>query len=171
MQFVQMTGVERDVLMASLARMVPFLRETLGSLTADEARIPGPEGAFSPVEHVWHLADLEREGFGLRIQRLQAEIEPHLPDFDGPKIARERNYRVRSLAAGLEAFELARAANLAALRSLGSDSWKRSGTQEGAGPVSLSDIPGFMQQHDRSHVAEIREWQRHQRDLGRRERG
>src|SRR5262245_37131631 len=114
MHYMRLDAAQRHELIGALAGMGAFLRERFGSLSAEDARSPGPGGAFSPVEQVWHLADLEREGFGLRISRLRDESHPHLPDFDGGTIARERDYRSRSLAEGLAAFEAARAANLRA---------------------------------------------------------
>jgi len=160
MEYMKLSEVQREELMAALAGMKNFLREAFGSLTREEMRTPGPGGAFSPVEQVWHLADLECEGFGLRIQRLQTETNPHLLDFDGARIARERNYRDRSLAEGVSAFEAAREANLRALETLSPEAWMRSGTQEGVGSVSLCDMPAFLRQHDQAHVAEIEEWKK-----------
>jgi len=160
MQYMKLTDVERQELMDSLAAMKTFLHQAFVLLTPDEAQVPGFGGAFSPVEQVWHLADLEREGFGLRIRRLQTEANPHLPHFDGAKIARERNYRSRSLPEGLHNFETAREANICTLKALSPESWVRSGTQDGVGIVSLCDMPAFMHQHDQAHIAEIQEWKR-----------
>jgi len=160
MQYMKLTEVQRDELMQSLGAMQAFLREAFATLSAEEARLPGPNGAFSPVEQVWHLADLEREGFALRIQRLQTESNPALSDFDGTTVARERDYKSLSLLAGLAAFEASRSANISLLQSLSPEAWSRSGTQEGVGPVSLCDMPTFLQQHDQAHIAEIHEWQR-----------
>src|SRR6266446_6388354 len=159
-QHVKFSAGEREELLRSLSAMPDYLYEQFDSLTAEDARLPGPGGAFSPVEQVWHLADLEREGFGLRIRRLRTESNPHLPDFDGTKAARERNYRSLSLAAGLRTFEAAREANIETLRALSPEAWVRSGTQDGVGTVSLCDMPAFMHQHDRAHIAEIQEWKR-----------
>ena len=159
-RYMKLTEVQQHELLEALAGMNRFLRESFASLTPEEARTPGPGGTFSPVEQVWHLADLEREGFGVRIRRLQTEINPHLPDFDGTKIAQERNYRSLSLAEGLGAFEAAREANLRALQALAPKDWLRSGTQDGVGAVSLCDMPTFLRQHDRAHIAEIEEWKR-----------
>ncbi len=148
-------------LVRSLAAMAPFLREAFGLLTPGEASAPGPGGAFAPVEQVWHLADLESEGFGVRIRRLRDETDPHLPDFDGARVAKDRNYVALSLPEGLRAFETARAANIATLLSLEPEAWARGGTQEGVGPIALRDLPLLMRDHDRAHIAEIREWRRH----------
>jgi hypothetical protein len=138
--------------------MVRFLRECFGKLSPEESRRRGRDGTFSPVEHVWHLADLEREGFGVRIHRLLAETHPQLADFDGARIASERRYQSLSLAEGLIAFEQAREANLSALRTVPESAWSRSGTQDGVGVVALRDIPDLMRQHDAAHCAEIAEW-------------
>jgi hypothetical protein len=158
MKYFKLNDVERKELMESLAGMKNFLLENFGSLTHEEARVPGPKDSFSPVEQVWHLADLEQKGFGLRIKRLQSEQNPHLPDFDGDKLAKERNYRSLSLLAGLRAFEAAREANLSYLHTLSLEDWSKTGTQEGVGDVSLCDMPVFIRQHDRAHVDEILAW-------------
>jgi hypothetical protein len=158
MKYMKLDDVQRKELMGSLAGMKQFLFENFGSLTREEARVPGPGDSFSPVEQVWHLADLEREGFGLRIRKLRSEQNPHLPDFDGDKIAKERNYRSLSLLAGLRAFDEAREANLSCLQTLSMEEWSRNGTQEGVGNVSLCDMPVFISQHDRAHVDEILAW-------------
>ena len=93
------------------------------------------------------------------MRRLREEVNPHLADFDGTKIALERNYCALSLDEGLREFEAAREANIKFLLSLDTDAWSRSGTQEGVGEVSLCDMPVFLHQHDESHIDEIREWQ------------
>lgn len=160
MKYMKLDKVQRRELMDSLASMEHFLTYTFGSLTAEETKTAGPGGMFSPVEQVWHLADLEREGFGSRINRLQLEDRPQLPDFDGDAIAQQRDYRSLSLAEGLKAFAEARAANLLALQTLPHDAWSRTGTQDGVGEVSLCDMPVFIQQHDRAHIAEILAWKR-----------
>jgi len=145
-------------LFRELEAMPDFLAATFSGLTPEEALIPGPQGAFSPVEHCWHLADLECFGYGVRIGRLRGELEPHLPDFDGARVAREREYRKLSLAEGIEAFRRARLANLEALRALEPGDWLRTGSQEGVGRVALCDLPSMMAEHDASHRSEIQEW-------------
>jgi len=158
MQHIKFNTAQCEELLASLNSMPKYLKESFAVLSPEQARTPGPGGAFSPVEHVWHLADLEREGFGVRIQRLLAEPEPHLPDFDGTKIAAERSYRSLSLEEGIITFTEARQKNIAALSAIDSHMWSRSGAQEGVGSVSLCDIPHFMLQHDSEHRAEIEAW-------------
>jgi len=158
MQYMKLNPEQREEFLASLAGMPAFLRSAFSDLTEEQTRTRAREGIPSPVEQVWHLADLEREGFKERIGRLLDEVEPQLPDFNGAKIAADRNYRSLSFEEGLSAFTAARRDTLAVLRAIDTQSWFRSGTQEGVGTVSLCDIPSFMFQHDAAHRAEIESW-------------
>jgi hypothetical protein len=160
MKYLRLERQERKALMDGLGEMADFLAACFASLPADEAVRGGPDETFSPVEQCWHLADLEREGFGARIRRLLDEDAPFLPDFDGGRLARERDYRSRSVGEGLAAFRAQRDANLALLRDVSAEQWLRVGNQEGVGPVALCDLPAMMAEHDASHRAEIEAWSR-----------
>src|SRR5215510_3287811 len=136
---------ELDVILTGLEAMPGELRAAALRLGEAGARRVPPDGGFSLLEQAWHLADLEAEGYAVRIARLLGEHEPVLADFDGVRLARERDYRSKSLDEGLAAFAAARAANLVRLRCLAPDAWTRSGTQDGVGPLTLRDIPRMMQ--------------------------
>jgi len=110
-------------------------------------------GSFALVEHLWHLADLEREGYGARIERLMGEPDPFLPDFDGDRIARERDYLRKDVEGALAAFTAARVENLRRLAR--ATDWTRAGRQEGVGPLTLADVPRLMREHDLAHFNEL----------------
>jgi len=158
MRYTLMRQGDQESLMAGLISMPDVLEASFGALSADDAAQPGPDGGLSPVEICWHLADLEAEGYAIRIRRLLGEQSPQLPDFDGGAIAKARDYRARALVDGLNAFRAARRANVDALRGLTTDDWLRSGTQDGVGPVALCDIPSMMAEHDGSHREEVDAW-------------
>jgi DinB superfamily len=160
MRYVGLAPLAQDALLDDLHAMPEYLASAFTGLSAADAAVPGPDGALAPVEQCWHLADLEREGYGLRIQRLLGEADPVLADFDGARIARERAYRSRSLAEGLAAFREARRQNLARLRALTAAEWPRTGIQEGVGPIALCDVPAMMAEHDAGHRQEIAAWLR-----------
>ena len=160
MRYMKLNRQDRQALVGRLAGMPDFLEHTFAQLDKADAVRRGHGGEPSPVEQCWHLADLEREGYGVRIRRLLEETNPVLPDFDGHQIALERNYRTRPLQDAILAFREARAANLAALRQLESGDWLRGGMQDGVGPVALCDIPDMMDQHDEAHRNEIEAWLR-----------
>ena len=155
MKVLSLTRDQRRDLLNDLRSMPDFLEQRFGSLSREVAAQSGEGGGFGPVEHCWHLADLEVEGFGIRIARLLSEVEPSLPDFDGGRIAEERSYRTRSLPEAIGLFKTTREANLEALGRLTPEEWSRAGTQEGVGRVALCDVPQMMAEHDRAHRAEI----------------
>ena len=160
MQFLKLDSGQRQSLWDGLAGMPDYIGGFLGTLTREQIRTRGPDGGFAPVEQIWHLADLEREGFGVRIRKLLTEPRPSLPDFDGTRVARDRCYLELSPEKGLQAFIDARRNNLRTLQTLTAWAWSRTGIQDGIGEISLCDIPGFMAQHDAAHKAEIMTWQR-----------
>jgi hypothetical protein len=166
MRYLALDTDERLELMARLEAMPDFVEATFSAWSAEEAAERPSGGGFSPVEHCWHLADLENEGFRVRIGRLLSEHDPELPDFDGDRAAEERHYRTLSLAAGLRAFRAARSETLAMLRTIEGEDWQRRGRQEGVGTVMLCDLPSMMAQHDASHRAEIEAWLSRSRDAG-----
>jgi DinB superfamily len=133
---------------------VLFERAALG-LSPQTAQQRPAGGGFSLVENVWHLADLEREGFGVRIRRILSEEEPTLSNFDGDRVARERDYQSRDLASGLAAFRQARRRSVEILRTVASRDWKRPAVQDGFGFLTLEDLPRLMAEHDRSHTADV----------------
>ena len=99
-------------LLAQLAALPPLLEQLRAALPPDALRAGGHDGAYSFTEHVWHLADLEREGYGVRITRLSSETDPILPDFDGDRIAREREYAEADPDLGVRLFAAARTRNV-----------------------------------------------------------
>jgi DinB superfamily len=158
MKYLQLDRADRTAQMGALAAMPEFVADRLASLAPEAVTRRGRDGALSPVEQCWHLADLEQEGFGVRIRRLVEETDPFLPDFDGARLVEERHYVTRSLGEAVASFRAARRANLAALRSLPADQWSRGGTQEGVGAVALCDLPHMMAEHDAGHRSEIERW-------------
>lgn len=146
---------ELETLLLTLESTPALLERVARGLSEEDARRSPKNGGFSFVEHVWHLADLEREGYGVRLRRILTEEEPSLANFDGDRIARERVYRRRDIAQGLAAFSAARRANVERLRGVSPADWKRRGEQEQMGRIALADVPRMMAEHDRGHTAEI----------------
>jgi hypothetical protein len=157
MNYMRLPPEGQQRILDQLASMTTFLAERFGALSEVDAKLRVDEIA-APVEQVWHLADLEREGFGVRIERLLNEDDAELPDFDGTEVAKRRNYREKSLHEGLRAFARARQDNIDALARVTPSEWTRHGVQQGVGPVVLCDIPTMMADHDAAHREEIDVW-------------
>jgi hypothetical protein len=158
MRYLKLDRPEREALLERLSAMPAWLGATLGALQPEEATRRGPAGGFAPVEQCWHLADLEREAFALRLRRLREEDAPVLADFDGERAAVERRYLTLSAAEAIAAFAAQRAGNVLLLRRIRPEEWNRSGRQDGVGPVMLCDLPVMMAEHDAAHRAEIEAW-------------
>lgn len=150
-----------------LAEAIAELEATADSvqtlvLDIDPARrvVRPPSGTFSILENVWHMRDIETEGYLVRIGRLLAEDDPFLPDLDGSLLATERRYNERDLADGLEGFRSARLASTTALKLSGAAALERSGTLDTVGPITLGDLVEKMLEHDRGHLEELADLRR-----------
>jgi len=91
---------EFEALLVTLESTAAVLSRAAATLSPAEARRRPAAGGFSLVENVWHLADLEREGYGLRIRRILSESNPALLNFEGDRMARERSYQERDIDRG-----------------------------------------------------------------------
>ena len=131
-----------------------FRRQAQGYADGDLRWKPSA-GQFSFVENACHLRDIEVEGYGARIRKLLAENHPELPDVDGARLARERDYNTQDFAAALADFERARAENLRAVRELSSEQLSRAGTLEGVGQITLGKLLHLMREHDEAHRQEL----------------
>jgi hypothetical protein len=139
-----------------LGKTPELLEEFAGGLS-DEALKEKPAGAeFSFTGQACHLRDLEIEGYGVRIRRILAEEEPDLPDFDGARVAAERDYDAQDFREALEAFRDARRENLRIVESLAEAELRRTGVYDGSRRVTLLDVLGMMREHDADHVAQWR---------------
>lgn len=146
-----------------LSDIIAFLEETPAALkrlrdglAADDLRMRADGGGFSFVETVCHLRDIEREGYGVRIERILGEEGPSLPDLKGARLALERRYNEQGFDDGLEAFSQARARNLSALRAATDEQLGRRATLEGVGEITLAGLAALMCEHDRGHREELR---------------
>ena len=141
-----------QTLLDSLAQTPEIIAHQIATLSNDELRRKNSDDEFSAVENVCHLRDLEVEAYALRIDRILNEREPLLPDFDGGRVAVERDYNRQDIQGALEAFALARTKNVNILRELAPERLTREGVLEGVGRVSLKALLLMMREHDEGHL-------------------
>jgi hypothetical protein len=150
----------RDLLEFLSATPVKVRGLSHGIASAELKRRPSAnESTF--LEVVCHLRDIEREGYTVRIERLLNEIDPVLPDIDGAKLARERDYNSENFETALSEFEQLRENNSRVLSDSSPQSLERSGIFEGVGTVTLKRLAEMMREHDEGHREELsglREW-------------
>jgi hypothetical protein len=142
-------------MISRLLQFPPILQNVV--LGTDPAlwRVRSAAGGFALVEHACHLADLEEEGFALRIERLRNESNPFLPDFAGDRIAEERRYIARDVWPAVARYTAARVMNVGRLSGIHEPEWRRQGVQERIGAVTLEQLPDAMLGHDIAHANEI----------------
>lgn len=150
-----MTTVDAQSLTDFLAETPARVRSLVADLSDDDTRWKYAPQEFSALEHICHLCDLEREGYAARIEKLLHEEQPFLPDFDGSRIAAERDYNNQQSAIMLDAFAEARASNVRAARNLTAEHLARSGTLERVGRITLGEVLLKMREHDEAHLQEL----------------
>jgi hypothetical protein len=134
---------------------------TMPQFVRDHANRAGTHG-FSMVEHACHLRDLEKEGYLVRIERILREDNPVLEDFDGGRIARERNYAAQDFGAAIDEFERSRMESVRVLQAL-SDAELERPARFGGDAITLRGVAEMMLRHDAEHRAEIEDMAVHKR--------
>ena len=111
-----------------------------------------PAEWLTPIEQVWHVRDIEIDGYRQRFRRTLDEHHPVLPDLDGLALARERRYAERDPEEAFREFRAAREENIVLLRSLSPSDFDRVATFEGV-PVTLRTLVHTLCSHDLQHLA------------------
>lgn len=131
------------------------LAQILEGLNEDQlTQKPSPD-LFSIKENLFHMRDIEIEGFALRARRISREDNPTLPDIDGARLASERRYNDQPLGSTIEEFTRSRMASVQFLRTLPDEAWHRPANQERVGKIDLETLIRNWVEHDVAHLAEI----------------
>jgi DinB superfamily len=138
-----------------LAAMPQIVRALVSGRTAEELLRRAAGDSFSLHENVWHLRDIDVDAYEPRVLAILSQEHPFLPDVDGAKLARERDYHAQPLAPALEAFAASRARSVARLRALPEEVFERTAELEGAGRVTLRELLERWLDHDAGHVLEM----------------
>jgi hypothetical protein len=112
-----------------------------------------PSETFTAIEQLCHIRDIEIEGYHVRLRRLLDEEAPSLVSIDSYQVALERNYPDAPVAHIFADFRQARAHTLRLLESLTDAQWRRAGTFEGYGPVTVQGLVHYLCSHDQQHLA------------------
>jgi DinB superfamily len=138
-----------------LARAPEAVREAIARVHAEKLRNKPNASVFSPLGDVWHLRDIEAEGYLVRIRRILAETLPVLEDLDGDRMAIERRYNELELGPAIAGFAVARGESLALLQGLPTESWMRQALFASR-IIDLRTLIHMMVDHDRGHLSNIR---------------
>jgi hypothetical protein len=120
-----------------------------------------PSERFTAHEQIWHVFDIELEGYRVRFQRTLDEHAPVLEDIDSEAITPGRRYAERDVDTAFAGFAQARAETVALLAELDDARLSRTAVFEGYGPTTLRGLAHFLCSHDQQHLAGL-QWLRGQ---------
>ena len=145
-----------------LQQTIEFLEETPKIINREIKDLPveilkekPTENEFSIHEHIWHLHDIERLGYAVRIEKLLGENEPTLQDIDGAKLAAERGYHNLDFAEGFDKFSQVREENVARLKRLSVEQLNAKGKFGDGTEITLARLIEMMREHDSDHRREM----------------
>jgi hypothetical protein len=112
-----------------------------------------PSERFTAIEQICHIRDIEIDGYHLRLRRLLNEDGPALVSIDSYQVARHRKYLDAPVKQIFSAFREARTVTVNLLESLTDNQWRRRGSFEGYGPVTVKGLAHYLCSHDQQHLA------------------
>lgn len=153
---------------ASLERFGRILPEVVRDVAPDESRWKPPDGAWSILEIVCHLADEEEFDFRRRVEMTLADPDVVWTPIDPDAWAVESGYNEGQLREAVARFESLRSQSVSWLRSLENPDWSRTHHHRQFGPLRAGDIVAAWVAHDCLHLRQIskRMYQMAARDAG-----
>lgn len=125
------------------------------ALAEDDARWKPPDGAWSILEVVNHLADEESEDFRTRLRLTLESPDAEWPPIDPEGWASQRRYNERRLRESVERFVRQREESVRWLRSLKDPDWNASREHPRAGRLTAADLLASWTAHDALHLRQI----------------
>jgi DinB family protein len=120
---------------------------------APESWVGVPSEAFTAIEQVCHVRDIEIEGYQVRFRRTLSEESPALASIDSEALAVQRAYGSSDAQRAFADFRAARTRTLQLLRGLDDAQLRRGAQFEGYGPVTLRGLVHYLCSHDQQHLA------------------
>ena len=112
-----------------------------------------PSEAFTAIEQLCHVRDIEIEGYHVRFRRTLAESHPTLASIDSEPLAIERGYGTADAAKVLADFRLARVQTMEIISNLTDAQLARTAVFEGYGPLTMRSLIHYLCSHDQQHLA------------------
>jgi DinB superfamily len=143
----------RDPVRMQAAAPAKLARLLKGVTPAGARKRPAP-GKWSIAEIVAHLADTE-VAMGWRVRMVLGQPGEPIQPFDQDAWAAAMRYHKRDPRKSLEQYRGLRQANVALLKSLAPDDWKKSAMHPERGEQTVRAIVEMTAGHDLNHFAQI----------------
>lgn len=157
MSQISQSSVDFRSLVQSLRATPDTLKHIAEGFRSEELTGCCPVGAWSFLEHICHLRDIEIEGYSVRIGRILDEEYPVLSDIDGARLAAERDYMSEDFESVLTAFALERRQNLEVVSTLSPKQLNRTAIFGDSGAITLLTLLEMMAEHDQDHLRQLEE--------------
>jgi len=112
-----------------------------------------PSEAFTAIEQICHVRDIEIDGYQPRFRRTLDEATPTLASIDSEALAKQRDYAHADAQRMFAEFRAARTRTLALLRGLDAAQLQRTAEFEGYGRVTLRGLVHYLCSHDQQHLS------------------
>ncbi|CAN7149729.1 DinB family protein [Variovorax paradoxus] len=112
-----------------------------------------PSEAFTAIEHLCHVRDIEVEGYHVRFRRTLEESHPTLASIDSEPLAIARAYGMADAEKVLAEFRIARARTMDIVSNLTDVQLARTAVFEGYGPLTMRSLVHYLCSHDQQHLA------------------
>ncbi len=120
---------------------------------APESWVGVPSEAFTALEQVCHVRDIEIEGYQVRFRRTLEEDTPTLASIDSETLAKQRDYGRSDAARAFAQFRTARVQTLEILGNLDEARLRRPAVFEGYGRTTLRGLIHYLCSHDQQHLS------------------
>lgn len=112
-----------------------------------------PSEAFTPIEQICHVRDIEIDGYHVRFHRSLNESNPTLLSIDSEILAKKRSYATSNAAEVFAVFRAARTKTIELISALSAEQFARTAVFEGYGALSLRSLVHYLCSHDQQHLA------------------
>jgi hypothetical protein len=140
-----------------LEGMPDMITTVIAGASDDEVRWKPAPTRWSIVEVLGHLAHVEVHGFRGRTERILAEDNPLLENYDPDALVEAGAYRQPDLATALEEYRRERARSIELLRTIQPEHLTRPAVHGVLGPVTLGNLLNEWPFHDIGHMRQIAE--------------
>ena len=139
---------------AAISGLLPSLSKPGQTPGTDVKRRPESK-EWSLTEILCHLRDSETDLNQPNLQKILDEKDPFLPAHPTDDWAGERAYNQQDATLALQAFTDARKQTVELLQGLNAE-WQYKARDTIFGPTNLQEMVGFMVEHDRLHIRQIK---------------
>jgi hypothetical protein len=134
-----------------LARILS--RSASAFLRSSSSALPALVAAFTAIEQICHVRDIEIDGYQVRFQRALDEVNSTLKSLDSYRFAKERDYASSNANVVIADFRKARAKTVQLLSNLTAEQFSRTAQFEGYGPLTVRSLAHYLCSHDQQHLA------------------